>query len=147
MSLLVTAFVILLVFFYLRSNRTARLQWFKKLDLPGRWVLDHGEGAIDEAGNSKKANEVFELYLVAANRHKSEGTFNLQHDLTSISPQTLEGRWQLVGHTLTLDAADTQLKFDLHLFQTGLIGLEPEHGERILIRKQANNVVPLRAKK
>lgn len=127
MSFVVVAFVALLVFFYVSSNRRARLMWLKKLDLLGRWHWQEGDEALILTGQ------------------RDRGEFQEVHGAT-----TLRGRWRIQGHFLYLvymeegtKAVSIEKQFDLHYFKPGNIGLENASGERRVYVKETSNVVSL----
>lgn len=121
MSFLVVVGVAVLVFFYIRGTRQARLAWLQKLDLPGTWNGDDGQQR--------------QLKLLG---RLDEGEFEY-----STLDEQWRGRWQLRGHTLTLQGQNRAQAFDLHLFKPGNIGLADTNGARKLYTKQASNVVSL----
>lgn len=125
MSLLVVVAIGFVVYLYVRMNRQARQNWLQKLDLPGRWLTEDGD-----EGHS------LELTL---NGDLDAGNFALQE-----ADKQRRGTWRLVGHTLTLTSNQAEQAFDLHLFKPGNIGLEAAQGERHILHKAADNVVPLR---
>jgi hypothetical protein len=126
MSLVVVVAVTFVVFLYVRMNRQARQNWLAQLDLPGRWQADAGE----------QESDALELTLHGG---LDRGEFVLQQ-----GEQPWRGQWRLLGHTLTLSGDGREQAFDLHLFKPGNIGLEDDQGERHVLFKAADNVVPLR---
>ncbi len=129
MSFVVVIVVALLAYVYIRSNRLARLKWLRKLDLPGHWQLD------DEGGESHDSVSITFSGRAQGGDFRSRG----------IGPVAV-GEWSVQGHTLFLSdtSGQDQTRLELHFFKPGQIGLELADGSRILLRKQANNVVALR---
>lgn len=129
MSFVVVILVALLAYVYARSNRLARVKWLRKIDLPGHWqeVL-----ADDDA--SAAASVTFSGNAEGGN-FRSRGLLPLT-----------QGDWRIQGHALMLQGggSDAEIVLQLHFFQPGQIGLENGEGKRVLLRKQADNVVALR---
>ena len=133
MSLVVAILVAALAYLYIRSNRQAKIRWHSRLNLPGVWRSPESElGAASHelrlAGNFEGGDFV---EVVSAGDGPS---------------QTRKGRWRLVGNALVLTTSDEERRFQVHLFQPGYIGLEQNQAERLVLRKQADNVVPLHGK-
>lgn len=129
MSFVVVLVVATLVFFYVSSTRKARRQWLGKLDLPGRWHWQQGNGVLVLTGQAGKGEFEF----------RDQGVVK-------------RGRWQVHGHFLHLahikeDSRPVNLeeKFDLHFFKPGNIGLEDGDGIRRVFVKETSNVVPLKS--
>ena len=127
MSFLLVIAVAFVVFLYIRASKQARRDWLTKVDLPGRWLADV----------SASQGEAWSLTLHGG---VDGGDFVL-----SEGAQESRGRWQIVGHTLSLRSSGNIQAFDLHYFKTGSIGLEDGAGERRILTKMTDNVVPLRS--
>lgn len=122
MPLLVVILVACLVlgFVVVSSNRKARKAWLAKLDLPGTWHWQQGDGQLSLNGSYDR------------------GTFVLTE-----ADQESTGDWALEGNVLHLDSASGRQSYDLHYFKAGSIGLEDSNGERKVYSKETSNVVPL----
>ncbi|MEM7101340.1 MAG: hypothetical protein AAF541_24020 [Pseudomonadota bacterium] len=133
MSFIVVIGVVLLAYVYIKSNRQARTTWLKKVSLPGRWVLENAEDESQQLGASEHS-AIFSGNT-SSGSFRSQGVFEFSH-----------GLWEIQGHTLILNPAGRPdfLELELHLFKPGQIGLEFGNGRRLLLSKQADNVVTLR---
>ena len=145
MSLLVVIGVALIVYLYVRTNRLARLKWHAKLDLPGQWILVSGadsESASPESSVHFSGNQSQVRFQI---NDLQQGDF---HTLLGFDSHISSGEWVVQGSKLLLTADPARAStFVLHLFQPGQLGLEDTDGKRIILHKQANNVVSLDAKR
>ncbi len=122
-SLLIVIVVAAIVTIWIRGTRRNRLEWLRKLDLPGRWQCEGQEGMLELQGDLHEG------------RYKlNDGTYKDQ------------GRWVLEGHDLLLtsDRQDGVARYDLRLFDQGKIGLDGPILQRRVYVRLADNVVPLR---
>ena len=134
MSLVVVLLVGALAFLYVTSNRRARKDWIRKLDLKGRWHWQDGDATLVLTGGEDR------------------GQFELRE-----GGRVRRGFWQMQGHFLCLQhskradgngkevAANLQERLDLHFFKPGSIGLEDEKGQRRVYVKETSNVVQLKS--
>ncbi|MEM7079159.1 MAG: hypothetical protein AAF513_11075 [Pseudomonadota bacterium] len=121
LSLLLVIVVAMAAYGYVRTTRAARQRWLQKLALPGVW---HAEEGID----------VLEL----------QGELSGGSYVWSQAQARVQGHWHLTGHKLTLHAQDGVCStYDVHLFRQGYIGLEDAAGQRLLLARHTDNVVPL----
>ena len=120
MSLVVVILVVMVVVIYLRAQAKARAMWIAKVNLPGTWQWQQGDGQLALSGGPAKGGFI-----------RRDGS-----DESS-------GQWQLRGHQLTLVGQGYEQALQLHFFKAGQIGLEDETGERRLYIKESSNVVPL----
>ncbi|MEM7219138.1 MAG: hypothetical protein AAF515_12285 [Pseudomonadota bacterium] len=117
-----------IVLLWVRRVRTRRDRWLRKLNLPGTWRWAEGDSVLSLSGTV------------------SSGSFLLQEDSEHFS-----GRWRLSGHHLELIAtkgalsADASYRFELRLFGPGELGLDGPERVRRVYRRDAANVVPMRA--
>ena len=121
--LLVVIAVALIVVVWVRGARRNRLRWLERLDLPGVWNWDDGEGTLEFTG---------ELHA---------GSYRFRE------PDAPErGEWVLEGHTLVLTAAGegAPRSYELRFFDSGKIGVDGPGRERRVYVKEPSNVVPLR---
>ncbi|MEQ8690693.1 MAG: hypothetical protein RIC89_07640 [Pseudomonadales bacterium] len=121
MSLVVVLLVAGAVFIYVRASRKARQAWLARLDLPGLWHWQQGEGELALSGQLSK------------------GTFVLRDGQTESS-----GTWRVDGTKIVLRGQDFEQVLDVHFFKAGNIGLEDEKGQRRVYVKETSNVVPLK---
>ena len=130
MSLVVVIGAAVLAYVYIKTNRQARVRWLNKVALPGRWMLE----TTDEVAHQTTSSVVFSGNA-SSGSFRSQGVFEFEH-----------GLWEVQGHTLVLNPAGRPdfAEFELHLFKPGQIGIEKQDGTRLLLSKQANNVVALR---
>jgi len=129
MSVVMVIVVALGVFFYVKGTRAARLNWLRRIDLPGQWQAEY-ETADEGAARTQ---------TLSLHGQLDSGSFVLQADEGS-----WRGQWQLRGHILHLQGEGRAQKLDLHFFGPGRIGLEDDTGVRRLYTRELNNVVPLR---
>ena len=119
-SVVVVGIVALLAYLYVRNVRGARRHWLRKLNLTGHWHGDQGD---------------VELHFTGQLDQGAVRRVTAQH--------SVEGAWQLRGHTLVLRFAETTEQYDLSYFKAGSIGLENEQGVRQVFVKETDNVVRL----
>lgn len=119
MSVLITALIVAMVVFYLRSNRKARLKWLQDLALTGQWVSQRNGASLSLSGKM------------------DAGEFFWRGDAVKDS-----GQWLYQGSTLTLNGQH-QRSFTVQLYQPGVISLMAKDGTAELFHKQSTNVVPL----
>ena len=121
MPLVIVVVVALLVFAYVRAKRKARQAWLLRLDLPGLWHWQQGDGQLALSGGLDAGS-----FLRREGGHESSG------------------RWSLEGDKVVLAGQDYMQALDLHFFKPGNIGLEDEQGQRRIYVKETSNVVPLK---
>ena len=120
-SLLLVAAAAVIAFIWLRGTQRNRLNWLKKLNLPGLWRSDSGaltfEGDMDGG----------QYRLVEGARRE-------------------QGRWSLNGNQLKLapDSDDPPKRIDLRYFSPGKIGLDGPGFRARIYRRESDNVVPLK---
>lgn len=122
-SLLVVVAVAVIVTIWVRGARRNRLEWLRKLDLPGRWQCEGDAGTLELQGDLH------------------EGRYKIRD-----GAYTDQGRWVLEGHDLMLtsDQGEGSHRYDLRLFDQGKIGLNGPKLQRKVYVRLADNVVPLR---
>ncbi|MEE8243554.1 MAG: hypothetical protein V3R27_01050 [Pseudomonadales bacterium] len=122
-SLLVVIAVAVIVTIWVRGARRNRLEWLRKLDLPGRWQSEGEAGTLELQGDL------------------SEGRYKVRDGAYAD-----QGRWVLEGHDLMLtsDQHEGSHRYDLRLFAQGKIGLDGPKLQRKVYVRLADNVVPLR---
>ena len=148
LSALVVVGVATLAFFYVRLNRQARLNWLKKVNLVGRWQLQTGgESHREEAQRETEGERIVELSFLGTGPDLDAGQVTLTHVDASGGQRTEVTRWQLVGHTLTIEIAGVPARFELTYFKPGHIALDDAAGQRGLYLKVADNVVALRSRR
>jgi len=125
MSMLVLIAVAAVVFLYVRATKQARREWLTRLDLPGRW-------------NADISGEQTEPWALTLHGSVDGGDFVLRE-----GARESRGKWQMVGHTLTLRGSSVAQSFDLHYFKAGSIGLRDAAGMRRILTKGTDNVVRL----
>ena len=146
MSFVVVIIVALLAYAYVRSNRQARTKWLQKVDLPGHWrQLPTGSAAQEETSEESASEENLAQSPIQGGITFAGSTERGDFRSANLGLVDL-GEWQIQGHTLILQGArdDQQIVLDLHFFKPGQIGLERQDGSRLLLIKQADNVVALR---
>ncbi|MGK0225140.1 MAG: hypothetical protein ACI9ON_004400 [Limisphaerales bacterium] len=130
MPLLVVILVAAIVLTYFHMTRKARLAWLAKLDLPGLWRWQQGNGQLVLSGRLQGGT-----FVLTEGRDKDQDQGNWLGDAS--------GTWSVQGHKLVLTSKQATHILDLQLFSPGNIGLEREAGERRIYVKETSNVVPL----
>ena len=123
MPVLVVILVAVVVLTYVYTMRKARMAWLAKLDLPGLWHWQQGDGQLVLSGRLQGGTFV-----------RSEG---LERE------KDASGTWSVQGHKLLLTSKQSTQTLDLQLFSPGNIGLEDDAGGRRIYIKETSNVVPL----
>ena len=130
MPLLVVILVAAVVLTYIHMTRKARMAWLSKLDLPGLWHWQQGDGQLVLSGRLQGGT-----FVLTEQTDKSQDQANWLGDAS--------GSWSVQGHKLVLTSKQATHVLDLQLFSPGNIGLEREAGERRIYIKETSNVVPL----
>ncbi len=121
MSLVIVLLVTAAVVVYVRASKKARQSWLARLDLPGHWHWEQGDGQLALSGQMQKGEFV----------RRDEGGES-------------SGDWLIRGDSLVLRGQDYVQILTIHFFKPGNIGLEDEDGQRRIYIKESSNVVPLK---
>ncbi len=121
-SLLLVIVVAAVCVLWVRANRLSRQRWLERLDLPGTWLWENHDGALELEGGLDR------------------GRYRIRD-----GDREELGEWQLKGHDLVLEPrTGASTAFDLRLFTDGKIGVHgPGREHRVYIKKRGN-VIPLR---
>lgn len=121
-SLLLVLIVAGMCFWWVQSSRQQRQRWLARLDLPGVWLWDGGDGALELDGDLDR------------------GHYRLRD-----GDEDEQGTWELNGHDLVLTPRRGRpCVLDLRFFAEGKIGLHGPGREHRIYVKRRGNVVPLR---
>ncbi|MFU8816682.1 MAG: hypothetical protein ACNA7W_15145 [Pseudomonadales bacterium] len=120
--MLLLIIVAVLCVLWVRANRQSRRRWLERLDLPGTWIWEDHDGALELQG---------EL---------DHGRYRLRDEADEE-----RGAWRLDGHDLVLEpTAGNATTLDLRMFTEGRIGLHGPGLEHRIYVKKRGNVIPLR---